>query len=417
MKTIITWLAFVVATTGFAREETQVSKDKFAYGYSIKVDGDSAVYSLYLNEKIYQGMTREDRGDLRIFSRVGDIAPHVIRQTERMTKKAAPTIKLPFFPWYKKDKVEAASSHIRITTNDQGAIIDLNDGKAEKKGQYLYAYIIDASALTEAPDHFEIEWESADANFILNVVLEGSDDLNGWRLLKPSSTISHMKFKNQTQSRHWSEFMPVDIDQANLTYFFETKSVLPADRLNIDLPSKNTLVNVLIESASSSVGPWYRRYNGLLYDLNIDNARLSNSVIHQAINSHRYWRVKILNSDGGFRGLPKLRLGWIPEQLLFVASGEPPFTLTYGSARVGPVTASLGQLLSESSMIQKGNLIKSAKLGAAIDFGDQSRLLPPRPETDWKKYVLWSVLMAGVLLLALMAFRLFKQMDQPNQNT
>ncbi len=459
MKTIITALVFLMAIMNFARAETPVSKDMFAYGYSLEVDGDGAIYSLYLNEKTYQGMTREDRGDLRIFNSTGDVAPHVIHKTERMTKKVVAPIELPYFPLYKKDKVDTTTSNIRITTNDQGSIIDLNYGKADKKDQYLYAYIIDASALIEAPERFEVEWESADdINFILNVVLEGSDDLTVWQLLKPSSTISNLQFKNhtlvqreisfakklpkylrlswsgdsefkltalhahfadssQTQSRHWSEFIPVDIDKANLTYFFETKSVLPADRLNIDLPTRNTLLNVLIESASFPEGPWYSRYNGLVYDLNIDNMRLANPVIHQAVNSHRFWRVQILNNGGDFGGLPKLQLGWIPEQLLFVASGESPFTLTYGSARVAPVTAPLGQLLSDSSIIKKGNLIKSAKLGAAIDFGDQSRLLPPRPKTDWKKYILWSVLIAGVLLLAFMAVRLFKQMDQSDKNT
>lgn len=457
MKVIITLFAFALATTGFTQEDALVSKDKFAYGYSIEVDGDGAIYSLYLNEKIYQGMTREDRGDLRIFNSVGNVVPHVIRSSDQMSKKAVPAIRLPFFPLYKKSKVAAANSNIRITTNDQGSIIDLNYGKADKKSQFVYAYIIDASALTVVPERFELAWESDNNNFILNIKLEGSDDLNQWHIVKPSSAISNMQFNNhtlvqreidlpmnlpkyirlswlgdadfkltgltahfsdsyQTQTRHWSEFMPVDIDKTNMTYFFETKSVLPADRLNIDLPAKNALVNVLIESASAANGPWYSRYHGLLYDMIIDNTRLANPVIHQAVTSHRYWRVQVLNNGGDFGGLPKLRLGWIPEQLLFVASGESPFTLTYGSARLGPATAPLAMLLSESSILQKGNLIKSAKLGAAIDFGNQSRLLPPRPETDWKKYILWSVLMAGVLLLAFMAFRLFKQMDQADKN-
>jgi len=461
MRFIIIFVALLIATTLFARQEISVSKDNFAYGYSLEVDGDGAIYSMHLNEIIYQGMVREDRGDLRIFNSAGEVVPHVIRRAERMTKKKTPSAELPYFPLYKKNKsetVSAAASNIRITTNDQGTIIDLNYGKSNLKERYLSAYIIDASALNETPDYLDIEWESDSQDFILNVSLEGSDDLNNWRTVKSSTTLSNMQFGEhvlvqrqislpksipkylrvswaggvefkikalnvqfsdtyQSQSRRWSVFLPADIDKANSTYHFETKSVIPADRLNINLPTKNTLVKVLIESASATDGPWYNRYRGLLYNLKIDQNHLANPDMHLTVTSHRYWRVQILNSGGDFGGEPQLRLGWIPEQLLFVATGESPFTLTYGSAKVAAVMAPLGQLLSERSIKQHGSLIKSAKLGSAIDFGDRSRLEPPRPKLDWKKYILWAVLIVGVLLLAFMAFRLFKQMDQTDQNT
>ncbi len=459
MKYVLIIVALLLTNTSFADKDTIAAKDDFAYGYSLEVDGDGAIYSLYLNEKIYQGMVHEDRGDLRIFNSLGEVVPHVIRRAERLTKKATPTAKLAYFPLYKKDKSEsinAAASNIRITTNDQGTILDLNYGKAEIKDRYLSAYIIDASTLTDAPDSLYLDWETTNQNFILNVYLEGSDDLNQWRTLKSSTTLSNMQFNNhtliqreislpekipkylrlgwygdaefslktlnaqfsdsyQSQPRRWSVFLPADIDKVNSVYYFETKSVIPGDRLNINLPTKNTLVKVLIESASKAEGPWFNRFHGLLYDLKIDQNQLVNPDIHQAVNSHRHWRVQILNSGGDFGGKPQLRIGWIPEQLLFVATGESPFTLAYGSARVGNIMAPLGQLLSESAIKQQASLIKSAKLGAAIDFGTPSRLQPPRPEMDWKRYILWAVLIVGVFLLAFMAFRLFKQMEQSDQ--
>jgi hypothetical protein len=49
-------------------------------------------------------------------------------------------------------------------------------------------------------------------------------------------------------------------------------------------------------------------------------------------------------------------------------------------------------------------------------LGDASRLKPAPPPRDWKRYLLWSVLVLGVLILALMALRLYKQMDNESPN-
>jgi len=455
MRYFIMFIALCCVNTSFAREDMSVTRNNFAYGYNLEIDGDGAIYSLYLNEKIYQGLLREDRGDLRIFNSVGEVVPHDIRRFEKTTKKSVAEKTLPYFPLFKNNKSETIntmSKNIHITTNDHGTIIDLNYGALRIKKRLKAAYIIDASSLKNTPNHLLLDWDSTNENFILKLHIEGSDDLDSWRKLTPSTTISNMKWAEHTlvqrkiklpgaipnylriswtgneefklntltahfsdtyqaQTRQWSVFLPAKFDKFNSSYYYNTQSVIPIDRINVQLPIKNTLVNVLIESSPTRDGPWFSRYRGLLYDLQFDENRLVNANIHQTVNSHRHWRVQILNG-GELGAKPQLRLGWIPEQLLFVATGESPFTLTYGSAHVDAITAPLGILLSESVIKQQGRLIKAARLGVAIDFDNRSSLEPEKPELDWKKYILWAVLILGVLLLAFMAFRLFKQMGQ-----
>ena len=214
------------------------------------------------------------------------------------------------------------------------------------------------------------------------------------------------------QPRQWSGFTPASVDTRQQVYYFNTQTVLPIDRINLQLPERNTLVKVLLESSYSEKGPWFSRYHGLLYELQYGENTLKNPDIHQSVLSHRHWRLTILNGEGKFVGEPVLKLGWIPEELLFVATGESPFTLAYGSARVEPVDAPLAQLLSESTIKKQGHLVKPARLGATIDLGDDSRLQPPKPPIDWKRYLLWAILVIGVAALAFMALRLYKQMEE-----
>lgn len=432
-----------------------VSKNDFAYGYSIEVDGDGAIYSLYLDEKIYFGLTREDRADLRIFNGHGKVVPHDIRRAEKMTRQKKAPVELPIFPLYKSStdiSIDKPGYTARITTNDQGAIIDLNYGKVATEKLVVDAYLIDASSLKQQPEMLTVNWSGQHTDLVRTVSLEGSNDLTHWHTLVARSTLSHLQHGKHTllqktvnlprsvpkylrlnwegnesfeidsiqfhfpetyhaQSRQWSTFFPVKVDAKNQVYYFNTNSVIPIDRVDVQLPERNTLAMVLIESAHSEKGPWYSRYHGLLYELIHGQSVLKNPSIYQPVHSHRHWRITLLNGDGLFNDDPVLRLGWIPEELVFVATGESPFTLAYGSARVGPPDAPLAQLLSTKTIKQQGHLIKPARLGSSIDFGDESRLHPVKPPVDWKRYLLWSILILGVIALAFMVLRLYKQME------
>jgi hypothetical protein len=433
-----------------------VSKSDFAYGYTLEVDGDGAIYSLTLPEDVYHGLTRADRGDLRIFNSQDVAVPHHIKRAEQMTKVAQPDVSLPLFPLYSDTtNTQTTDGHnIHIVTNDKGAIIDINYGKAGTDAtRKVSGYILDSSQLQQAPVALIINWQESEADFVTSVEVEGSDDLNHWLPLVTRSTLSNLHYGENTliqrridlplhkqrylrltwtgdkplllasviaqfpesyhsQERKWSTFNVTSTDAKNNYYYFDTHSVLPADRVNIDLPQRNTLVRVSLESAGADTGPWYPRFNGLLYDLQFEGNQLKTPDQVMSITTHRYWRLQILSREGQQNGNPKLRLGWIPEQLFFIAQGEAPFTLAYGSARVGPVDTPLAQLLNLDKIQNQQQLIKAAQLGSPIELGNRDKLKPAKPPTNWQQIVLWLVLIFGVAALAFMALRLYKQLEK-----
>ena len=433
-----------------------VSESDFAYGYTLEVDGDGAIYSLTLPEAVYHGLTRTDRGDLRVFNSQGVAVPHHIKRAEQQSRQVQADVSLPLFPLY-TDTADAQADegyHVHIVTNDKGAIIDINYGKAgTDTTRRISAYLIDSSQLKQAPNALLVNWQESEDDFVMNVQVEGSDDLNHWVPLVSRSTLSNLHYGGhnliqrridlpvhkqkylrlswqqgkslmltnvmaqfpasyQSQDRQWSSFAVTSTDAKHHYYYFDTHSVLPADRVNVELPQPNTLVMVSLESAASKQGPWYPHFHGLLYDLQFEGNQLKTPDQVMRVTTHRYWRLQILSREGQLDGKPKLRLGWIPEQLFFIAQGEAPFTLAYGSARVGPMDTSLAQLLSLDKIKHQQQLIKAAQLGSRIELGNRDKLKPVRPPTDWKRIVLWLVLLFGVAALAFMALRLYKQMDQ-----
>jgi hypothetical protein len=54
--------------------------------------------------------------------------------------------------------------------------------------------------------------------------------------------------------------------------------------------------------------------------------------------------------------------------------------------------------------------IQSANTGAQVTLGGEARVQVPAPPLPWKKWLLWTILVSAVLTLAMMAYRLLKQM-------
>lgn len=435
-----------------------VDKSDFAFGYNLEVDGDGAIYSLTLPEDIYRGVTRADYGDLRVFNSRGDSVPHIIRREEKKITTPQAEIRLPFFPLYSSGEPHVAGQaidNIRITTNEQGAVIDLNYGKTDPKTRKLSGYLLDASALENPPNALSVTWPDEQANFVIAVRVEGSDDLNKWHTLVASATLSHLKYGEHqliqqrielpvrklkylrisgdkaaaltlkevlaqfpesinAQPRQWIAIPSAEVvvsDKQERLYVFDSKGFFPADQLALQLPQHNTVITGVLESSAKADGPWVSHYHGVLYDLQHEGTTLLTPEIKIHLQAHRYWRLRVAEGEASLNGLPTLRLGWVPEQLLFAAQGESPFLLAYGSAEVEPGAAVLGQLLHQDTINGNDQLIKPARLGAKIVLGDTAKLSPPPPPTPWKKWILWAVLVLGVILLATMAYRLVKQMN------
>jgi len=459
MKFFIGALLFICSQTILA-----ATKDDFAYGYEVMTNGQSAIYSLDLNETIYKGLTHHDRRDLRVFNNDNEIVPHLIRSKEKKATQATSPVKLAFFPIYKNtpsDTLDAVSQRIRINTNAQGAIIDLNYAENKKTTPLLAGYIIDISSIIKEhakskplPDKLTVNWKNSNPNFIKTVRLEGSNDLSRWHNVVSKATLSNMQWQHhtliqrditlpvrlprylrlswrqestasnealditslvahfpdstQSQKRRWTMLRSIrNVDDA--TYLFNSESVLPVDRLNVQLSDNNSLLNVKIESAPTKKGPWYKRYQGLIYNLQFSQNNLRNPNIHISGTTHRHWRVQLLDYEGELNEQPLLQLGWLAEELLFVANGKPPFILAYGSAltdikKQDDALYTLLKLTPDSA--------QAAQLGRKIELGGAIKLKKSPAPLDWKNYILWVVLVSGVGLLGFLVLRLYRQMAQ-----
>ncbi|MCF8036584.1 MAG: DUF3999 domain-containing protein, partial [Desulfobacteraceae bacterium] len=199
-------------------------------------------------------------------------------------------------------------------------------------------------------------------------------------------------------------------------YGFDAKGSMPVDRVNIELPEKNSLIRAVIKSRPTRQSEWSVRQKGFFYRLFVDKTNISNDVLSIAEVTDRFWRVEVTSGTvGPGRHSPALEIGWIPHRLLFLARGEGPFTLAYGSAGLGPDDSSMKNVLHEIEEANKSDMTGKAALGRQLELGGDAALIKRQPEFDWKTWLLWGILTAGVFFLGFMAFRIYRQMN-PGQS-
>lgn len=442
------------AFAGQAVQQPLTPQD-FAYGMALEVDGDGALYSFELPEEVYRYTVRRDLGDMRLFNGYNKVVPHLVSSGVKRVEGREEAYALQFFPLHHSSQDEGGDTQVHIATDESGAVVDFWQRSAPQGETVVARYLIDASNLTRPIEKLHLEWEETGANLLETVTLEYSNDLTSWQSVAGRFTLAALSYDGYrlTQReielpplearylrlswplgvqgvllkgiravllpeggeapRQWLRLLPAGDETREGSYRFDTGGHFPVDRLQMQLPQANTVVRARLYSREAEgETPWRLRHQGLLYRLQRDGHNLQNEAIQLTGVDDRYWRLVIDDEGGGFgQGLPQLELGWIPHQVHFVARGESPFSLAYGAAGLAPLRGDLGQLLENLQNSEHGQgFIKSARPGPGYVLGGKRRLEPPKPPLPWQSWLLWAVLFLGVMVLALIARQLVRQM-------
>jgi Protein of unknown function (DUF3999) len=189
---------------------------------------------------------------------------------------------------------------------------------------------------------------------------------------------------------------------------FETAGRYPASRFRVGLPQENMVTNVQVFVRNQPNEPWRNLANTSIRSLK-QNKNLSPENLISPTVAH-YWRLQFKQSDGGIGAEnPSLSIGWLPPTIVWNARGAAPYQLHIGDNPALVNTISIDTMLPGASN-QKLNSLPTATPKLLADTV-KTNAAPNAwtKATDYKSWILWSVLVIGVLLLAGMAYSLLKQ--------
>jgi hypothetical protein len=186
---------------------------------------------------------------------------------------------------------------------------------------------------------------------------------------------------------------------------FDLGGPVPVDRVEVQLPENNTIVNAELFVSSSAKGQWHPLLRTRLYRIARTEAELAGPMLEIARSNARYYELRVEATGGGLgAGKPTLVTYHAPDQLLFLRRGEGPFTLAYGRYKVERSRFEADDLLS--LLPDQPAPTASGELGEVKTLGGKERLAAPKQPPPYKTYAVWAVLIAGVALLGVIALRL-----------
>ncbi len=400
---------------------------------------DAGAYRIELTEPVYHTAVNPDLRDVTVVDVDGQPVPTMVFDVDAPVASKAERIEMPWFVL--PNGAQFPSQQIRVISqqSSDGRVLRVEAREGVSPSRAAESWLADASALRSAVTALHLSL-AADAQVEARFRVEGSDDLASWRLLTTDANVlqlarggrvlSQLRIPLDNAARYLRltqtsgdavpvaaifaettpaakvrspdsrDFSPSVVAGDRRSFEFLVDGLQPFDQADVVLPG-NSAVTWRLESRDNAESPWQLRA-GPWAQYRIGDTQRSRAQLLVPIRQ-RYWR---LVSDVAVVETPKLRLSWLPEVLVFVASGKPPYRLVAGSAQQlrqdAPIADLLADIRGERGV---GWQPASARIEGPGEMSDPAALSAPR---DWKNYALWGVLLLAALVVVGFAVSLLR---------
>ncbi|KQO16879.1 DUF3999 domain-containing protein [Acidovorax sp. Leaf78] len=199
----------------------------------------------------------------------------------------------------------------------------------------------------------------------------------------------------------------------------------PVAALKITPQGNNVLLPVRVLGRNDREQPWSHLASATVYRMSTGGKEQTNAPVELGGASVREVKIEADARSAGFAAAPDIALQFEPAQLVFLASGQGPFTLAAGLPGAGAAASAFLPLASlvPGYQPQQENTLPPALADVAradITGGKPADgpLVAAAAASDGlstRSWVLWGVLLAGVGALGLMAWLLMRQTKPASQ--
>ncbi len=476
-------LAFLLCTLFGAAAAAAATADDYAYGWAVQAQAGGSAWQVELTPEVYAAVTTADLRDLAIVNAAGEAVPAApfrapgAKPTTHEELLALPTFVLPHAPDASASAASGDAIRLQIERGADGKLrrVDADLGAAAtptadtRPDLLRHDLLLDASGVRAAFAALRIDWAEGSGDVSAQFAVDGSDDLQSWRVLAPRATVLRLTQNGNRLDRHdvplnsasatylrlrrlddgtdlqgltarlrtvtsstagpprqWLEAAATGPDKHRLdasfgradgtqvvAWRYQLPAPLAIDSIRLELADDNSLARVVVLSRHGAreddPAAWMQRASLVAFRLRQDDGVIGNDELSAAPAARaRDWRVE---SATPLEHAPKLSVGYQPDRFVFLAQGEGPYRLVAGSANARrgdyPVDAALASLRASHGSDWQPPL---AALGARTTLKGDSALVAAVVEKplDWKTWLLWAVLVGAAALIGGLALSLLK---------
>ncbi|MFK7957868.1 MAG: DUF3999 domain-containing protein [Lysobacterales bacterium] len=426
-------------------------QDQYAYGFPIQTATEASFYSVELPLEVYQSVSDQRLRDAGVYNANGQPVPRVFNPTRSNLKHSEQSLALNFVTLFNES--EPAPDDVQLLFERQGErttlqlnSADLPDSPAEPTPSM---HIIDLREIDQTLSALEFSWQPPANGFIGRISIDASNNLLDWRRqgsgavadLRQSGTHvlrnrvqlkgtrdNYLRIRWQELSKDWTltsvkgfydtgarpavrryevlESQGNDEDDGG--YLFDLGGAPEVDRVRVVLSQPNTVIEATLSYWFEAQSRWISMNSSSHYHLGRGDNSIRSSA--KTVNRVRAQRFKLQINQGQPGDAPSLAIGWRPDTLLFLAQGQPPFTLATGRPADTKENFPQQRLYGDDTITSlASNRAATANLAPRTTLGGETNLSPPKT-INWKQLSLWLGLLIGVLFVGLMAIKVLKDL-------
>ena len=410
----------------------------------LAVNGNGPWYRLELPLAVQLSARQADLSDVRVFNAAGEPQAYALSRQSAQRTERRDVADVKWFPLYAADTRESVPN-VLMKSTAEGTLLEVLPSKAGQ--QVLRGWVLDASAIKAPLQQLSLDWHREQDGF-QRFSIEASDDLQHWQSWGDGQ-VARLSFADERVEQHdvslpgqsarylrlvWQGQPAPQLTSAKLVsasssslplplvwsqplsgarlkageYTWQLPTGLPVERVRVELKQPNTLAPVTLAGRRDAHQAWQPLSNGLLYRLTQNGQDVVQDELQLPGQAVAELKLQVDERGGGL-GIeaPALRFAVRATQLVFLARGEPPFTLALGNGSVKAANLPLSTLIPDYSAERLKTLGQATVTGAVVV---KPSVVAPLPEVggDWKKLGLWAVLLLGVAALGAMAYSLLR---------
>ncbi|MET0328397.1 MAG: DUF3999 family protein [Luteimonas sp.] len=410
--------------------------------------GDAGAYQVELDAAVYATAVSPALRDVIVVNHDGRQVPALLQSAPTPPARRT-TQPLAWFP-LPPTAARAGSDIAAISELDPDGRLRRIQWQPARDDAPPAALLVDTGASGQPLQALVLDWGTAASPFERTLHVEGSDNLRAWRPLPAAARLLDLRrgearlverriaFDTPARMRYlrvtpgagagtmpamvwrvgdarvagdapapeWVALDATGAPDAAGGFVYRLDARVPVTRVDIGLDG-NATARWTLAVRDDDDAPWRTvAQDWLVYRIGADVAARTPPLGLDAPLRARQWRLLPDAAQAG--AAPTLRLGYRPERLVFVAEGAPPFSLRAGSARAVRGDAPVAPVLADLRARNGGSWTPPvATPGARAALAGEAALddTPPR---DWGTWLLWGVLVLGVVLVGGFAVRLLR---------
>lgn len=457
MKTVLCGLLLGVTGGAISGDEVRDAPLDYARGVMLETNSTSPWYRVELSQMVYQGTAWPDLRDVRVFNHQGDTVPFALQAQkvqpvtpEAMTLRLFP-LEMSLVPPREEGRRSGESLVLRSTT---GIEIRLESDDVRGLGQSYLLTLPEDKTDVFALAQLRLNWDSPADNWQGKASVYSSRDLKYWRPLQEDAPLMDLARDNDrlkmdtistnlTLSAEGNRYLLVIFDaQSKAIVLKDVKALAErrepeSSRIELDAqvnkisdeeaiwrwsqPQPLTSLRVMLDSdgvlpvelswRSGEKAAWQPLTKTMLYQLDgkrSEDIHLSGQLVEAV-------RMKTINARLP-EPLPAVSGARDQYQVVFNTQGKGPYMLAWGNRVAQKADVALDMLIPAS--LRKTQAVNELPLAVAqesVTLGGEARLTATSAterQSNWKTLLVWGALIFGVAVLALMAWRIWREVKK-----